>query len=1157
MIHDSWAPIKVVVPVLLLLTLAAGWYLHDNTYKRILEDEAVALKQQLNLRDNLLKRELEDARLKVRFLYSTPPIQGIVRASGHNDIDPYDGTKLSQWKLRLETIFKAFLENNPSITQARYIGLADNGLELVRVDRRMGSINAVEAGALQHKGSSDYVQAISQLPPNQSFLSEINLNREHGKIVIPYEPTFRVGMPVYDDQKNIFGMVVLNFDAKNIIRELLDGLPHPMQLILLNTKDGFIVHPDSNLAFQQELGIKTDWQDFYQSLPGSVQGLEALQVAESGIKYYSKNTFIPVTNVEGGRFMRLVLLLPMAAVEDKLFKQSTQLLMLAGGVLILVVVFLLIYQANLSKASRLSEAQAQFEAIIEGSSDAIISMDPSGQVISWNTAAQDILGFSSRQAIGQPFEKLLVMEDKQEDVAEALKQVSMGKHQEPLRLLLSKRNQTQLHVSMALSPIMISAHQVMGVAAIIRDVSSQVAAEEEIKYINASLEKQVQERTHQLEEARNEALSASRTKSNFIANVSHEIRTPLNGIIGMHSMLHKAVTEEQRNHYLSMAETSAKALASLINDVLDLSKIEAGKLEFEHNDYDLILLMSEIVASMSLRAQEKGIELILETLDVDVPGLVGDASRIRQIMTNLLGNAIKFTPSGHITTTVATKSKQDNEVELIIRVQDTGVGIATDKLNTIFEAFSQEDNSVTRQFGGTGLGLSITQQLCRLMGGDIKADSTKGIGSTFTCTLRQNKMHVQPDYFAAIDLAGKRFQVLDPCKPLAYNISDQLEAWHADQAGAATSTLNQSSLRELDQQQIDLIIVDETLLEQKQFPATHPAVAIMILHSDSTTKKEDHRTVFHVTKPITPFKLATLLVQAGMIPESDFSPQLMQLPNHIPNRHEASDKPLNLTGQRILVVDDNEINQQVAIGLIEDYGAQFDIVSNGLEALNALRAQHYDLVLMDCQMPVMDGYSATEEIRSGTAGAHARSTPILAMTASAMAGDRDRCLLAGMDDYITKPLDPKELEPKLAYWLKQEGEPLVYSPQDDSPLLTLAKLPIWDQEALFRRVRYKEDRMAEMLRIFTDITPLKIDQLSAAIIAGDQNQVKELAHSVKGSAGNIGAVRLQEMCQLIEREMQLHPDNINTLEHYGKTISQELNMLLNEFQKQPSITNSA
>ena len=1168
MIHDSWIPLKAVIPILLLLTLASGWFLHENTRKHILENKAVELKQQLSLRENIINRELEESRLKVRFLYSTPPVQGIVRASQNNGVDPYDGTQLSQWKVRLETIFKAFLENNPSVSQARYIGLADNGMELVRIDRQTGGINATHPANLQRKGNRDYFKAISQIPPGQSFVSEINLNREYGKIVVPYQPTYRVGMPVYDAHHQLFGMVVLNIDAKKVIREMLDDLPSPMQLILLNPKDGFITHPNASLAFQQELGTKASWQDYYENLPESEPGLERLQETESGIEYYSKNTFIPITNVDSGRFMRLVLLLPSEAVKEELFRQSTQLLLLAGGVLLLVIVFLLIYQANITKATRLSEAQAQFEAIIEGSSDAIISVSPSGHVTSWNTAAQDILGYSSRQAIGQLFENLLVIEDKKEEVAAALKQVAMGKYQEPIRLLLTKRNQTQIHVSMALSPIMLDAHQVMGVAAIVRDISSQVAAEDEIKNINASLEKQIQERIHELEEARNEALSASRTKSNFIANVSHEIRTPLNGIIGMHNMLRKAQTEEQRNHYLNMAETSAQALASLINDVLDLSKIEAGKLEFDNSPYDVMQVMSEIMLSMSLRAQEKGIDLILDTLDIDIPGLIGDAARLRQIMTNLLGNAIKFTHSGHIGVNVATKARHDNAVELTIQVKDTGVGIAMDKLDSIFEAFSQEDSSVTRRFGGTGLGLSITQQLCKLMGGDIKVESSKGVGSTFTCTIRQQKMEEQPNYFSNIDLSGKCFQVLAPSKPLAYNIADQLEAWHATQVETATSNPGMSSPLKLEQQKPDLMIVDESLAEPLQTQNRITPIGIIMTHTDgNTTANCQQDNVFHLTKPITPFKLARLLQQAGLIEhfsmDSIAGNTTPGLSSDLLNTGITT-ASLDLKDCRILIVDDNAINQQVAIGLIEDFGSDIDTAENGRDAINALRSKQYDLVLMDCQMPVMDGYTATEEIRCGAAGETAKHIPIVAMTASAMAGDRDRCLLAGMDDYITKPLNPEELFPKLAYWLKQDGDMPSEGKRDDSPVLALSRLPIWDQEALFKRVRRKEERMQEMLRIFSEITPGKVRQLQSAIQSGEKQQVQELAHSIKGSAGNIGAIRLQELCQLIETEVKVEsgsqtsnqPSNQKALEQFGRGIQQELRMLMEEFSKHQNAINS-
>jgi len=1128
---------------LLLLTIVAGWYLHVGTRERILDYKVAELSHQLNLRENLLIRDIEEARLKVRFLYSTPPVQGIVRATANNGIDPYDGTQLTQWYVRLETIFEAYLENNPNITQARFIGVADQGRELVRVARSLGNIKVTGRGQLQRKGERDYFRRISELAFEETYVSGINLNREHGRVVIPYQPTYRAGIPVYDAQQQLFGMLVLNFDARRILGELQSDLPDTVDILLLNASDGFIVHPDPDYAFQQELGGVADWGNYYRQLDDPFPKLEHLLEQRTGLEYYAMESLVSIPNSGGNQFMRLVLKTPVALVEDELFYQSTQTLVVAGGALVLVIVFLVIYQSNVTKNLRLSEAQAQFEAIIEGSSDAIVGMDTMGVVTSWNTSAQDILGYSSRQALGQRLDHLIAVEGQQEEIDPVIKQIAMGKYHEPLRLTLAKRNQSQLHVSMSFSPIMLDSHRVVGVATIIRDITEQVEAEEEIQKMNASLEYQVQERTRELEAARNEALSASLTKSSFIANVSHEMRTPLNGIIGMHNMLRKSNTAEQHNRYLAMAEASAEALASLINDVLDLSKIEAGKLEIENVNYDLIEVVSHVVTSLSIKAFEKNIELILDVAGIEQATLVGDASRLRQILINLVGNAIKFTTTGWVKLALQTQQLTDGQVEVGIQVQDTGVGISAEKQAWIFEAFAQEDSSVTRRFGGTGLGLSITRQLCHLLDGDIQCDSEQGEGSTFRCTLRQG-ISQEPGLDVSLDLSAKQFLVVDPCLEVAAGIARQLRCWQAGEVDCLTGPDIHKLPALVTQKAFDLVLVDETLVDaavpegMEGMTGMDAQRLVLLVHFMGRDQPSRHGQSFlNLQKPVTPLALARLLHQAGVVPASAQA--------QVADRIDAAIVPqaLDLSNLNILVVDDNRINQQVAVGMLEDYGATLITADNGQEALARMAETTFHLVLMDCQMPVMDGYTATREIRKGSAGERSKSIPIVAMTASAMAGDRERCMSAGMDDYITKPLEPEELETRLVYWSHQirNNKPVVSGGATatgvaaQSATADLGDYPVWDSGALAKRVKYKQHRMLEMISLFKEVSAEKIDQLSAAIEQEQFARVDAIAHAIKGSAGNLGATRLQMLCQHIEtaaraqasRQLQMSKDQLH------------------------------
>lgn len=1146
--RDNHFPVKLIIFLLILFTIAASWYKHNEIRERILDQEADKLSQQLKLRESQLNREIAEARQKVRFLYSTPPVQGIVRASTNNGVDPYDGTELEQWKRRLEIIFTAYLENNPTVTQARYIGVANQGQELVRVNRNMGNIKVVKGANLQQKGGRDYFESISEQAPEQTHVSEINLNREFGVIVVPHEPTYRAGIPVYDNDLNLFGMVVINFDAKKMLRELQSELPEAVQVLLLNSRDELILHSDQDFNTQlQTIGLE-QWKNLYQPVPGEHTRLNRILEQQTGTQYYSRETVISVSDTHNDSSMRLALLVPVSFVAHQLYQQSTQLFLVAGGALSLIIIFLVIYQMNIRKNLRLSEAQAQYEAIIEGSSDAIIGMDIMGNVTSWNASAQDVLGYSSRQAIGQPLDQLMILDGQLEQVENAIKQVAMGKYHEPLRLLLTKRNQAQLHVSMALSPIMLYAQKVVGVAAIIRDVTSQVKAEEEIQTINASLEQQVQERTKELEATRNEALSASRTKSNFIANVSHEIRTPLNGIIGMHNMLRKANTREQRERYLNLARTSAESLASLINDVLDLSKIEAGKLEIDTIDYNLMQVVSNVAGSMSIKAYEKGVELILDCADLDHSALIGDASRVNQILTNLISNAIKFTDTGWVRLSVKTKAIAQDKIDISIQVQDTGVGVAADKIDSIFDAFSQEDSSVTRQFGGTGLGLSITRQLCQLMGGNIECHSKKGEGSTFSCTLIHRLNQNAPQSKPLINLSGKRFLVLSPCEPIATSLAHQLKHWRAAHVECSASMQANTLTAALNQGEYDLALVDESLAEDTLPAHSATPIAVMTHHLQRLPPTAAGASrPFRLIKPVTPAELEKLLQNTGLAPRSDSPAEQRDSP--MPSTDESgSSTTINLSGMDVLIVDDNKINQEVAVGLIEDSGATLHTADNGLEAIRALTANTFQLVLMDCQMPVMDGLTATQQIRSGIAGENAKTVPIVAMTASAMAGDRERCMAAGMDDYITKPLDPAELESKLVYWSHQikRKKPIVAGGSTSKVKVAGAAAPdlnnyaVWDISALEKRVKHKQDRMLELIRIFKEFTPEKVKQLCAALQAGDLPLISSLAHSIKGSTGNIGAVRMQHLCHQIEVESK---------DKAGDSLQKYESLLLDEFQQ--------
>lgn len=994
-------------------------------------------------------------------------------------------------------------------------------------------------------------QALEQRRPLQAF--------EMGKLF----HGFRYVFPLERDGE-FLGLVEVGVGFDVIRREMTKVLPeHDFMLVFAAEGVRKMVLPEEQKLYGPSL-FGEDWllevkdgalhrrsaEELNKPLAPVLQQLPALKPAiqsslrqgqpfalaiRTGLFQYHGLAFTPIREIDGQLAGYLVTTAPLPRLSGYAVKLS---ILAALGLLLLASLVWMRHHEKRAQRDLLRE-QERLRRVTDTMVEGMFLQDERGRITYFNRAVCDILGFTPEQLSGAIVHDLIHAHGPDGghvplEHCPIFTTTMAGKVYRSDNEFFRTARGELLPVEVASAPKILGGRP-RGSVTVFRDIRERKQAEQAQR------------------EAREAAERMARIKSEFLANMSHEIRTPLNGVLGMLSLALDTPLAPEQREYLEIAYRSGDTLLALLNDILDLSKMEAERMQLEAIEFDLYPTVEDMAKLLAARAQEKGLELHV-FVDPSLPHMViGDPVRLRQVLTNLTGNAIKFTEKGEVIVHARPQREDEDTVWVRFEVRDTGIGIPKEVQERIFEAFGQADTSTTRKYGGTGLGLTLSRKLVELMGGSIDLESEPGRGSVFGFTLPLKKARPLPQAFVPDQgLAGKRVLIVDDTLTNRIIFERFCTAWgmiprSVEEGGKALVELMDATEQG---KPFALALLD---MQMPGMDGVQLARAIrandllrslpLVLLTSQIDQRNFEPTLFdaRLTKPVMQAELYQAIVRVLRLDTQAKTPS----GGEKDVRH-TDEMKRDLAYARVLLVEDNAVNRKVASGIMARFGIQPDMAENGLDAVEAYKKQPYDLVLMDCQMPVMDGMQATRLIREYERRQGKSPTPILALTAHATAEELAPCLDAGMNGYLTKPFKPEALADLLRRWLggaraeaggkaqacagvrsetndgrqPQEAAPVsteVAEPPPVSPTEPALNLDILAQlnEALGGEV-------AGIIGFFLEYLPNQIETLHKALDAGDMDTLRREAHSLKGSAGNLGALSLTRLCQALETQASEH-----------------------------------